>query len=408
MNPLRPTLTLAALLALGQASAATTLTFWHYWDGANGQALQKLIDQYQKDHPGVTIKAEFVPGSDLQTKLQTAITGRRTPSMAIADLTNMPALVRSGALTALDPYAARSKVNLGDYFQGPMVYGQYQAHQYSLPVSASNLALYYNKDLFRQAGLDPNKPPKTWEELQAMSKVIRAKTKKQGYELFSQGGEGTSWQWQVFLWGAGGQILNKANTAAAFNSPAGVRALQYWVDLVKNQSSSVSPWGLFGRGDSAMVMDGSWMTQFFPEQIDFELGAAPFPFPKGMKPATNMGGEQVFVFNSDAATQQAAWDFINWFSSTPVQIQWDRLTGFMPVKKSVASAPSYRNWVKNTRPLLQPFVDSMAFANPRPPVPQYAQLSDRLAQAVQEALSGQATPAAALNRAAQDVNGLLK
>lgn len=404
-------LTTAVTLALMSASPALAadLTFWHYWDGANGQSLQKLIDQYQKAHPGVTIKAEFVPGGELQTKLQTAITGRRTPTMAIADLTNMPALVRSGALAPLDPYISKSKVNLGDYFQGPLVYGKYQGRQYSLPVSASNLALFYNKDLFRQAGLDPNKFPKTWEELVQVSKTIRAKTGKQGFELFTQGGEGTSWQWQVFLWGAGGDVLNRQNTAAAFNSPAGVKALQYWVDLVnRDKVSNVAPWGQFGRGDAAMVMDGSWMTQFFPEQIDFELGAAPFPFPKGMKPATNMGGEQMFIFKGDAATQQAAWDFMNWFSSTPVQIQWNRMTGFMPVKRSVANAPSYRNWVKNTRPLLQPFVDSMAFANPRPPVPQYAQLSDRLAQAVQEAVTGRAKPADALNRAAQDVNRLLK
>ena len=399
---------LAALLSCSPA-LAVDLTFWHCWDGANGTALQKLIDQYQKEHPGVNITVEFVPGSELQTKLQTAITGKRTPSLAIADLTNMPVLVRSGALAPLDPFITKSKVNLKDYFEGPMVYGQYQKQQYSLPVSASNLALFYNKDLFRQAGLDPNKPPKTWEELVQFSKIIKAKTSKQGYELYSQGGEGTTWQWQVFLWGAGGNFLNSQNAAAAFNSPQGVKALQYWVDLVnKDKVSSVAPWGQFGRGDAAMVMDGSWMTQFYPEQIDFQLGSAPFPFPKGMKPATNMGGEQIFAFKGDPATTQAAWDFINWFSSTPVQIQWDRMTGFMPVKKSVASAPSYRNWVSNTRPLLQPFVDSMTYAHPRPPVPQYSQVSDRLATAVQEALTGRATAKAALDHAAQDVNTILK
>lgn len=394
---------------LSSTASAVDLTIWHYWDGANGQAMQKLIDQYTKAHPGVNIKAEFVPGSDLQTKLQTAITGKNTPTMAIADLTAMPNLVRSNALVDLSPYIKASKVNLNDYFAGPMVYGKYQGKQYSLPVSASNLALFYNKDLFRKAGLDPNKPPKTWEELVSVAKTIKAKTGKDGMELFTQGGEGTSWQWQVYLWGAGGDVLNKTNTAAAFNSAAGAKALQYWVDLVKTHKvATVAPWGLFGRGDAAMVMDGSWMTQFFPEQIDFELGAAPFPFPKGMKGATNMGGEQMFIFKGDAATQQAAWDFMNWFSSTNTQIQWDRMTGFMPVKKSVASAPAYNNWVKNTRPLLLPFVNSMAFAHPRPPIPQYSQVSDRLAKAVQEALTTNAKPADALNRAAADVNGMLK
>uniref|UniRef100_UPI0023EF873E extracellular solute-binding protein n=1 Tax=Allomeiothermus silvanus TaxID=52022 RepID=UPI0023EF873E len=190
----------------------------------------------------------------------------------------------------------------------------------------------------------------------------------------------------------------------------GVRALQFLVDLVqKEKVAPVAPWGLFGRGEAAMVMDGSWMTQFFPQQVNFELGAAPFPFAPSGRPATNMGGEQIFIFqNADAATAKAAWDFINWFSSTPVQVEWDRGTGFLPVRRSVANDPAYRAWVSNARPLMRPFVDSMAFAKPRPPVARYPQISDIFAKYVQEALLGRLSPKEALDRAAQEVAPLLR
>lgn len=390
-------------LALGQE-----LTFWHYWDGANGQVLQGLIDRYEEAHPGVTIEATFVPGSELVTRLQTAIAGDATPTMAISDLVAMPLLTTSGALAPLDGYIAASGVDMDDYFEGPLVYGLRDGVRYSLPVSASDLGLFWNKALFEEAGLDPETPPATWEELTQFANQIEERTGHIGLELFAQGGEGTTWQWQVYLWGAGGEMLADDLSEPAFNSDAGVRALRYWVDRVEDGSSAIATWGLFGRGEAGMVMDGSWMTQFFPMQVDFQLGSAAFPHPADGEPATNLGGEQVFIFERDDATEQAAWDFIEWFGSTEVQVEWDRNTGFMPIRQSVAQDDAYVAWVSNARPLLMPFVESMAFAHARPPVESYPQLSDILANYILEALHGRMTPEAALDAAASEVAPLLR
>lgn len=400
----------AVSFALCTVASAQNLTFWHYWDGANGEVLQGLIDQYEEEvNPGVTIEAVFTPGSDLTTKLQTAIAGRQTPTMAIADLVAMPLLTSSGALAPLDDFISASNLDLSDYFQGPLVYGMHEGERYSLPVSASNLGLFWNKELFEQAGLDPNTPPKTWDELVSFSKQIKEATGKWGFELYTQGGEGTSWQWQVYLWQSGGDVLSEDLSTPAFNSEAGTEALQFWVDLVnKEQVSSLEPWGLFGRGEAAMVMDGSWMTQFFPMQVNFELGSAAVPTPTGGERATNMGGEQMFIFEGDEATKQAAWDFMDWLSSTAVQVEWDKGTGFMPIKASVANDPAYTAWVKNARPLLLPFVETMQVAHARPPIERYPQVSDTLGKYIVEALYGRMEPAAALQAAASEVQPLLQ
>jgi multiple sugar transport system substrate-binding protein len=399
---------LFTLLFVSGVAPAQELTFWHYWDGANGQVLQGLIDRYEEENPGVTIESVFVPGSELVTRLQTAIAGRQTPTMAISDLVAMPLLTSSGVLAPLDDYIDASGIDMDDYFQGPLVYGIRDGRRYSLPVSASNLGLFWNKALFEEAGLDPESPPETWEELKQYASAISDRTGKVGFELFTQGGEGTSWQWQVYLWGAGGDVLSEDLGEAAFDSLAGSRALQFWVDLVEEGASTVAPWGLFGRGEAGMVMDGSWMTQFFPMQVDFELGSAVFPHPEDGEPATNMGGEQIFIFEGDDESEQAAWEFIAWFSSMAVQVEWDRGTGFMPVRRSVAEDPAYVAWVRNARPLLLPFVESMQYARPRPPVESYPRISDTLANYIVEAVYGRMSPEAALDTAASEVAPLLR
>ncbi|MEX2540156.1 MAG: ABC transporter substrate-binding protein [Trueperaceae bacterium] len=399
---------LTMCLAFAGITFGQNLTFWHYWDGANGQVLQGLIDRYEEENPGVSIEAVFVPGSELVTRLQTAIAGRQTPTMAISDLVAMPLLTSSGVLAPLNEYIASSNVDMDDYFEGPLVYGLRDGSRYSLPVSASNLGLFWNKALFEEAGLDPETPPQNWDELMEFSKTINERTGVVGLELFTQGGEGTSWQWQVYLWSAGGEMLSEDLSEPAFNSEAGEKALSYWVDLVNEGGSNVAPWGLFGRGEAGMVMDGSWMTQFFPMQVSFELGSAVFPHSEAGGPATNMGGEQAFIFEGEDETKQAAWDFIEWFSSTPVQVEWDRGTGFMPIKHSVANDQAYVAWVKNARPLLLPFVESMQYARARPPVENYPQISDTLANYIVEAVYGRMSPEEALDAAAGEVAPLLR
>lgn len=402
---------LCVLTAATLMLASTSLVFWHYWDGANGKKLEELVERFNEENSDITVEPVFIPGSELLSKIQTAALSGRTPDLAISDIIGVPLLIETGKLVDLMPFISRDNYDVSDFYEQQLVYGRKGNQLYSLPVSTSNLGLFWNKEIFAQAGLDPETPPKTWEELVEFGKVIKEKTGKWGYELFTQGGEGTTWQWQVFLWAAGGEFLDpKSNyTEAVFDSESGVRALQFWADLVnKYKISPIAPWGLFGRGEAAMVMDGSWMVQFFPMQVDFELGAAPFPYPDDGHPATNMGGEQIFAFKTTPSKEEAAWKFIKWFTSTPVQVEWDKATGFIPVKASVAADKGYLAYIKNTRQLLLPFVESQKYAHARPPVKQYPQISDIVSKAILNALYGNATPESALHSAAEEVNSLLK
>lgn len=396
---------LVSISVMPMAQGSVKLKFWNYYDGVNAQVMEQLIQKFNETHSGIQVQSVFVPGSELLSKLQTAIASEEVPALAISDIIGMPLLVRTGALLPLDDYIEESGINLDDFYESLLVYGRYKGKLYSLPISTNNLQLFWNKELFRAAGLDPESPPESWGELVNYSKQIRETTGKWGYELFTTGGEGTTWQWQVFLWQAGGEFLTPPDyDSPAFNSPAGVKALRFWVDLIhKYKVSTLAPWGLFGKGEAAMVMDGSWMVQFFPEQVDFELGTAPMPIPAGGEHATNMGGEQIFIFKTTDKKEEAAWTFVKWLTSTSAQIEWDKGTGFTPVRDSVAENESYVAYVKNTQPLLLPFIEQQKNAHARPPVPQYSKISDIVSRYIQEALYQRMTPEEALNSAAEEV-----
>lgn len=388
------------------AGAAKQITVWHYWDGKNADTFATMVSQYEKTHAGTTVKVVTVPGADLQTKLQAALSSRTTPDIAIGDLVNVPKLAQTGRLVDLKPLVADS--TWADLYPAMLSFGAQDGKQVSIPVSANDLGLIYNKTLLAQAGITA--PPKTWDEVRRDSAAIRAKTGKPGFELFTQAGdngEGLTWNFQVSLWQAGGEFLNADNTKAAFNSPAGQRALQYWVDLVQAKDSPLGPWGAFEKGNAASAQEGSWMVGIWSAEAPFKFGTAPIPAPADGKAATNLGGEQAVVFASDDSRQKAAADFLTWFDDPAQSRSWSEETGFLPVRKSVATSAEYAAFVSDKSPQSKPFVDALPTAHARPNTPKYADASLAFAKQIEKALYGKASVSDALNAAEKDVNQVL-
>jgi multiple sugar transport system substrate-binding protein len=392
-----------------EAAEPITLTFWNYWDGKNGEVIQALADRYSDETPGVTIENVFVGWADLLPKLQTAASGASAPDLAAGDLVWMPKLAQSGALAPLDDYVASAGIDLGDFYSELLEVNEYDGALFGLPISTNNLELFYNRELFEAAGLDPDTPPSNWDELRAMAATCTdPATNTYGMELYTEPGEGLTWQFQVYLWQAGGEFLTDDLSAAAFNSDAGKKALQYWVDLLhSDESAPLAPWGEFSQGKACMVMDGSWMVGIWSADPPFDFGTAAMPAPVDGQPATNMGGEQGFVFAGDPQREQAAFDFLAWLTSPEIQAEWDRETGFMPVRASVAESPEYLTYIEQTEPRALPFVENQQYARNRPPVSVYPEISDAFSRELEAALLGETSVADALAAAEAAVNELL-
>lgn len=400
----------AAVPTTRAASTPVTLAFWNYWDGNNGKAIQKLVDRFNRTHPNIRVKNVTFPWGDLFTKMQAASAGSgdNLPAVAAGDIAWMAALHRSKRLVDLGPTATRAKLNLKDFYPEILKYSRFNGKLQALPVSTNNLALFFNKDLFKRAGLDPAKPPTTWTQLREYAmKIAALGGGVQGFEIYTQPGEGLTWQLQPYIWQAGGNFLNADNTKPAFNTPAGRRALGFLVDLIqKDKVTEAGQWGAFDKGQTGMRVDGSWMVGVYKDQAPFSFGTAMIPRPEGGKPATNMGGEQIFVFRRSGRENSAAATFALWLASTPVQAEWDVATNFMPVRASVARHKLVQSYIKR-EPRLKAFVKQQQYARARPPVPQYPAVSDAFSKAIEPAFYGRISVNQALANAARDVQAVL-
>lgn len=390
----------------GAADGAVEVTVWHYWDGTNADTFDAMVDDYNATHEGVVIKTSNVPNADFLTKLRASATSNTLPDIAIGDLVWVPQINQIGALADLElPSEVLSDIN-----PALTAFGTIDGNQVSVPVSANNLGLIYNKTIFQEAGLDPEAPPLTWEELKADGAEILAKTGKPAFELFTQAGdngEGLTWNFQVNLWQAGGEFLTEDNSAAAFNTEAGKTALSYWVDLIDSGLSKVGPWGELGKSEVASANDGSWMVGIWAPDPPFDFGTSTAPYPEDGVPATNLGGEQAMVFDNGAEKAAAATDFLAWFLEPEQVLSWSEATGMLPVTNSVATSDEYLSWVDENQPRLRPYVEQMADAHARPNTPLYPAISLAFAKEIEKALTGDVSIDEALANAEQAVNDVI-
>ena len=401
------------LISTNAAGGPVEVEFWHYYqDQTTLPVIEKACTAYNKEHPEVKIKPIFVPTDQIRDRLQAAIMGKNPPAMVVEDICRTGLYAATGTLLPLDQYLAAKGVKMEDFYPGLITGARYNGQTVAMPISTNNLALFYNKNLFKAAGLDPNKPPKTWDDLlRYAKKMTKPDGSVYGFEMYSQvdvSGEGLSWNLQPYFWQAGADFLDPTFTRAAFNNPAGEKALQFVVDLFqKHKVAGLARKDSFGRGEAAMVVNGPWMIGIWKD-LEFPIGTAFIPYPKGGKPATNMGGEQIFLFKTNSAIEQAAADFVIWFTSPEQQLNWSKQTGMLPVRYSVAQSPKYRAFVENTQPLLLPFIDQQQYAHARPPIPEYADCSLAFARVMEKAYYGKITIKQALAEAAQAIDTILK
>ncbi len=228
------------------------LTFWNNWDNVNMEVMNEIVANFNQEHPDIQVESVFQPYADMMTLLQTSIAGGNVPDVAAVDLIFLPQLVATGGVEALDDYVANdADVNVDDFYPRLAQYDVIDGKRYALPVSTNNMQLIWNKDLFAKAGLDPAVPPKTWEEMQAMAEKCQDPANGVvGFEYYTQPvGEGITWQFQVWLWAAGGQFLNEDNTQGGLQYPRRAQGADLRVGYAQGQGFAAGTVGAVRRAE---------------------------------------------------------------------------------------------------------------------------------------------------------------
>ena len=384
------------------------------WVGGS-PAWQGLAEQFTKLHPNITIEFQDVPAEEMRTKLLAQVAANNTPDTAYMDAGTVAEFASRNALVPLDDYISKSiTIDPNDYVPAFLQAVKYQDQIFGLPIDGESTGLFYRTDRFEEAGLDPNKPPTTWAELEEYAqKLTDSANKKYGYILFAPE---AAYYWYPFLWQAGGETLSPDGQTVIWNSDAGKKAANFYVGLNKYSppdflnSNSWDGRVAFANGDVAMYMAGAWFAGTLMTEFPDATGKwATAPLPQDQKCATTIAGDDLVVFKG-SKNPEAAYKWIE-FVSAPDNMRLlnlgtpDAPATLLPPRLSLLNDPR----TFETNPILKGFAENMQCAVVSDVVQEkYGEMEAILNEYLGRAIYGEMDGATAVDQAAAEAQDLVK
>jgi sn-glycerol 3-phosphate transport system substrate-binding protein len=419
----RAVLSAAASLALPgvlRAEAETEISF--YFPVAVGGPITKIIDAYaadfQRENPGIKVTPIYAGTyQDTLTKARTALKAGSGPQMAVLLSTDVFTLIDDDLIVPIDALAgdAAGKSWPGGFYPAFLKNGEIGGHVWGVPFQRSTVVLYWNKDAFQRAGLDPEHPPATWQEHTAFAaKLTRVKdgqVEQWGTQIPATGF--AYWLFQALVTEAGGTLANAAGTVTDFASAPSVEALRYWIDLSTKYHAhppGVVEWGTTPRDFLEQKAAMIWTTTGNLSNI---RGNAKFPFGVAMLPADRQrgsptGGGNFYLFKSASeAQQQACARLLRWISSPERAARWGIDTGYVATRPDAWETAAMRKYVEEF-PAAAVARDQLRFAVPELSTHDNQRVTQALNDALQAALTGKLVPDAALEQAQATATRLLR
>ncbi|GAJ38914.1 ABC transporter substrate-binding protein [Saccharococcus caldoxylosilyticus] len=325
------------------------------WGGnpSEQKLLQQTLDEFEKKHPNIKVKLEVISEQYMDV-IKTRLIGGEGPDVFYLDAFEAPALIETGALEPLDKYVT-DDFDIND-FEKPLLdaFKGKDGHIYGFPKDYSTLALFYNKKMFKEAGIDV---PKTWDELREVAKKLTKGTKVYGFGVAPELA-----RLYYIAESKGGKVVT--DDKASFADPKVVEALQPIIDMHLKDKSAAQPsevganWGgeMFGQGKAAMVIEGNWAIPFLQDTFpNLEFGTAEVPMINGKK--TTMAYTVAYVMNKDSKKKKAAWELISYLTGKEGMKTWTSKGYALPTRKSVAAELGY-----DKDPLRAPLVAGASYA----------------------------------------------
>ncbi len=397
-----------ALMAVLTAASATTVTVEiPKYSDATKPFFEAAAKAFMQDHPDIKVNIQETSWDNLHQVLVTDIAAKKAPDISIIGTRWLPEYISSNVAMPLDLPSSFTDRFI-PAFLGP---SSIQGQLYGLPWAASDRALIYNKDLFKQAGITD--PPKTWDELQADAAKIAALPGRYGFGL--QGSQiETDVYYYYFLWGAGGEIVG-ADGNSGLHSQAASEALTYLKGLLDakvvepNVTSNTREdlRTLFGQGRLGMFIYLppiiGWLKDNAPN-VDY--GIAPLPYKT--TPVTYAVTDTIMMFKPSVtgASDQQVKDsqaFLEYVFSKDNRVNYNKQEGFLPVLQDVAKDPFFTNNEK-----LNAFVQLLPDAKFAPIIPNWEKIAQRTTTMLQNVYLGQEQPQPALDAAAKDIDQILQ
>jgi multiple sugar transport system substrate-binding protein len=346
--------------------ASGTITWGIYADPARDQLAAQQVKAFEAGHPGIKVKVQSVPFAQYYQKLATQLASGSAYDVMMISGAYFPKIAPQGGLEDLSPMIQSDKLDLSQYAT-EKANSEYQGKTFALPYELDIQGLFYNKDMFKAAGVAPPTDSWTWDDLRAAAK-----------KLTRTGGSKKTWgflsdnlypSWVSFIAQAGGSVVDAQGTKATLTTPEVKAAMQFMTQtLIQTDGSSPKPGQLpagtnaFQAGLVGMAIDGSYSVLPTLQNVKFGWDVAPLPSgPAGKGVAYWTQG---IAIASTSKNKAAAWEFAKFLASQQGEEILAKSKFATPSLKSVASSPAY---LSGKPANLKTFVDE--FASAAKPIP---------------------------------------
>jgi sn-glycerol 3-phosphate transport system substrate-binding protein len=400
------------------AQAPTEITF--NYPIAVGGPIPRLIDGYceefARENPRFRIKPVYAGSyQDTLTKTLTAMRGGDAPQLACLLSTDMFTLIDEDAVLAWDDQPGVERAWLDGFFPGFLENSRTRGKTWGIPFQRSTIVLYWNKEMFREAGLNPDVAPANWaEQLQFAQRL----TKRQGDNTTQWGIQIPSsgfpyWLFQGLTTQNNVRLMNQEGNRTFYNDPKVAEALQYWVDLANRHRvhpPGIVEWGTTPRDFFERKVAMMWTTT---GNLTNVRRTAQFPFGVGMLPAgvrlgSPTGGGNLYVFKSaNAAQREGSVRFARFLTTPERAAHWGIETGYVAVTPQSFDTPAMRAYIAEF-PAAAVARDQLPHAVAELSTHDNQRVTKALNDNLQAALLGRKQPQPAMNDAQQEAERLLR
>ena len=338
-------------------------------DAPIADILQGYVDDFQAEYPYITVEPVFSGGyGDVQTAIQTAIDGgSEPPALAVMLATSLYDLINADYIIPLDDFVSRmddSNAYLNDFLPAFLENSYYDNQLWSIPFQRSAVVMYYNADMFKDAGLEPPTNWQNWAEAAQSLTTTEGDATNWGLQYPSGW---PYWLFQPLAIGAGQNILQDDCTVT-FDDPAVIDAAQFYIDLSAEYGAMPAGvqgvWGTaptdFASGATAMIVHSSGSLSGILEQANFEVGVMPLPGKEDGTYASVPGGGNFYIMNGVSPEQQeAAWKFVEFITQPEYVADFSIHTGYIATRASAYETDALKTYVEEvpqalaTRDVLQ-------------------------------------------------------
>lgn len=410
-----------SMLAFSPVAAQTDITF--LYPVQVGGPLTDVIDGYVADfhaqNPDIRVEAVFSGNyTETTTRALTAARSGTPPAVAVLLATDIFTLIEEDVIQPIDTLVStdEDRAWLDGFMPAYLASAQVDGHLWSVPFQRSTAVMYYNKEAFAAAGLDPEQPPRTWDEMVEMGQALTLRDASGNVTQYGLGipssMNAVHWLFGALVAQNGGMLSSEDGLHTFFDSPEVIEALQFYVDLSTEHEihpAGILEWGTtpndFMQGRLAMAWHTTGNLSNIRNNATFDFGVAPYP--GNPEPASVLGGGNLYIFSGASEEQQAAaLEFVKFMTSAELLADWGVQTGYVAPRDDSWETDTLRAYVEEV-PQAEVARRQIPVSKPEISTHEAARVNQVLNTAIQAAIIGEQTPEQALTAAQAEADRIL-